>query len=158
MFSFCFMFFMLPLWHSLFMQVFSQSSPAIWWSITFCFQPASPIRCEIGVKLGGTRCNLIISRLDPWLRLHAAKKKKMVLREESSTREKSRSSDHKAIMWTATISAPELTIMVYDLNGLPLCHVRLLIAYTHLLTLVEILSFSLFLVKTLMFFTYTQNI
>ncbi|CAN4115175.1 unnamed protein product [Withania somnifera] len=83
--------------------------------------PASPIRCEIGVKLGGTQCNLIITRLQPWLRLHASKKKKMVLREESSTREKSRSPDDKAIMWTTTISAPELTIMVYDLNGLPLC-------------------------------------
>ncbi|XP_016551186.1 protein SABRE isoform X3 [Capsicum annuum] len=98
------------------------SKLAIIASVYIPLEPASPIRCEIGVKLGGTRCNLIISRLDPWLRLHAAKKKKMVLREESSTREKSRSSDHKAIMWTATISAPELTIMVYDLNGLPLCH------------------------------------
>ncbi|MCD9641027.1 hypothetical protein HAX54_026841 [Datura stramonium] len=85
-------------------------------------EPASLIRCEIGVKLGGTWCNLIITRLDPWLRLHASKKKKMVLREESSTREKSRSYDHKAIMWTSSISAPELTITVYDLNGLPLCH------------------------------------
>ncbi|KAK4354747.1 hypothetical protein RND71_026941 [Anisodus tanguticus] len=84
-------------------------------------EPASPIRCEIGVKLGGTRCNLIITRFEPWLRLHASKKKKMVLREESSTREKPKSSDHKAIMWTFTISAPELTIMVSDLNGLPLC-------------------------------------
>lgn len=93
-------------------------------SLRFFFQPASPIRCEIGVKLRGTRCNLIITRLNPWLRLHASKKKKMVLREASSTREKSRSSDHKDIIWTSTISVPELTIMVYDLNGLPLCHVR----------------------------------
>ncbi|CAN4095292.1 unnamed protein product [Withania somnifera] len=90
-------------------------------SVYIPLELASPIRCEIGVKLGGTGCNLIITRLHPWLRLHASKKKKMVLREESSTREKSRSSDHKAIMWTSTISAPELTIMVYDLNGLPLC-------------------------------------
>ncbi|XP_060173320.1 protein SABRE-like [Lycium barbarum] len=84
-------------------------------------EPTSPIRCETGVKLGGTRCNLMITRLQPWLRLHASKKKKMVLKEESSTREKPRTSDHKAIMWTFTISAPELTIMVYDLNCLPLC-------------------------------------
>lgn len=104
----------------------SISSPVIWSFITFCFQPASPIRCEIGVKLGGTRCNLIITRLNPWLRLNASKKKKMVLKEESPAREKSRPSDHKAIIWTSTISAPELTIMVYDLNGLPLCHVRVL--------------------------------
>ncbi|KAK6773169.1 hypothetical protein RDI58_028407 [Solanum bulbocastanum] len=91
-------------------------------SIYIPVEPASPIRCEIGVKLGGTRCNLIITRLNPWLRLNASKKKKMVLKEESSAREKSRSSDHKAIIWTSTISAPELTIMVYDLNGLPMCH------------------------------------
>ncbi|XP_016474797.2 protein SABRE-like isoform X2 [Nicotiana tabacum] len=91
-------------------------------SVYIPLEPSSPIRSEIGVKLGGTRCNLIITRLNPWMRLHASKKKKMVLREESSTREKPKSSDHKAIMWTATISAPEMTIMVYDLNGLPLCH------------------------------------
>ncbi|XP_019225448.1 PREDICTED: protein SABRE-like [Nicotiana attenuata] len=91
-------------------------------SVYIPLEPASPIRSEIGVKLGGTRCNLIITRLNPWMRLHASKKKKMVLREESSTREKTKSSDHKAIMWTATISAPEMSIMVYDLNGLPLCH------------------------------------
>ncbi|XP_015060204.1 protein SABRE-like [Solanum pennellii] len=91
-------------------------------SVYLPVEPASPIRCEIGVKLGGTRCNLIITRLNPWLRLNASKKKKMVLKEESPAREKSRPSDHKAIIWTSTISAPELTIMVYDLNGLPLCH------------------------------------
>lgn len=138
------------------------SSPAIWSYITFYFQPASPIRSEIGVKLGGTRCNLIITRLNPWMRLHASKKKKMVLREESSTREKPKSSDHKAIMWTATISAPEMTIMVYDLNGLPFCHVRLLISYGHLWLLFETLSLtwnsSLYSFSNLLCLYFTQNI
>lgn len=90
----------------------------------FALQPASPIRSEVDVKLGGTQCNLVITRLHPWMQLHALRKRKMVLRGESSTREKSHSSDHKAFMWTSTISAPEMTVVLYDLDGSPLYHVR----------------------------------
>ncbi|KAK4352296.1 hypothetical protein RND71_027814 [Anisodus tanguticus] len=84
------------------------------------FNPASPIRSEVDVKLGGTQCNLVMTRLHPWMHLLALRKKKMVLRGESTTSERSHSSDHKAFMWTSTISAPEMTIVLYDLNGSPL--------------------------------------
>lgn len=66
----------------------------------------------------------------------------MVLRGESSTREKSHSSDHKAFMWTSTISAPEMTVVLYDLDGSPLYHVRPF----------EIRSTSFTLVKGIFFF------
>ncbi|GMN40176.1 hypothetical protein TIFTF001_009410 [Ficus carica] len=72
-------------------------------------QPSSPIRAEVDVKLGGTQCNIIISRLQPWLRFHFSKKKRMVLREEVSATAKAPGSDVKAIMWTCTLSAPEMT-------------------------------------------------
>ncbi|XP_024023425.1 protein SABRE isoform X2 [Morus notabilis] len=85
-------------------------------------QPSSPIRAEVDVKLGGTQCNLIISRLKPWLRFHFSKKKRMVLRDEVSATEKAPVSDVKPIMWTCTLSAPEMTIILYSLNGLPLYH------------------------------------
>nr|XP_009795849.1 PREDICTED: uncharacterized protein LOC104242493 isoform X2 [Nicotiana sylvestris] len=91
-------------------------------SVYIPLQPASPIRSEVDVKLGGTQCNLVITRLHPWMQLHALRKRKMVLRGESSTREKSHSSDHKAFMWTSTISAPEMTVVLYDLDGSPLYH------------------------------------
>nr|XP_048331916.1 protein SABRE isoform X1 [Ziziphus jujuba var. spinosa] len=85
-------------------------------------QPSLTVRAEVDVKLGGTQCNIILSRLKPWLRLHFSKKKKMVLREESSTVEKPPSNDTKAIMWTCTVSAPEMTIVLYGVSGLPLYH------------------------------------
>ncbi|KAM3342335.1 hypothetical protein P3S68_027301 [Capsicum galapagoense] len=85
-------------------------------------QPASPIRSEVDVKLGGTQCNVVMTRLHPWMRVLALRKKKMVLRGESTTSERSHSSDHKAFMWTSTISAPEMTVVLYDLNGSPLYH------------------------------------
>ena len=86
------------------------------------FQPASPIRVEVDLKLGGTRCNIIISRLKPWLRLHSSKKKKMVLKKEKPS-EKPKSSESKAITWTCTVSAPEMTIVLYSTSGSPLYHV-----------------------------------
>ncbi|KAL6012637.1 hypothetical protein ACLOJK_003126 [Asimina triloba] len=82
----------------------------------------APIRAETDIKLGGTQCNIIMSRLKPWMQLHMSKKKKMVLREETPSFEKSQSSDLKTIMWTCTFSAPEMTIVLYSLNGSPLYH------------------------------------
>ncbi|KAF5739794.1 Golgi-body localization protein domain isoform 1 [Tripterygium wilfordii] len=91
-------------------------------SVYIPIQPTSPTRAEIDVKLGGTQCNIIMSRLKPWLHLHSSKKKKMVLRSETSTPERRPSTEFKAIMWTCTVSAPEMTIMLYSISGLPLYH------------------------------------
>ncbi|GAB4839472.1 hypothetical protein Ancab_028995 [Ancistrocladus abbreviatus] len=85
-------------------------------------QSTSTIRAEIDVKLGGTQCNVILSRLTPWLHLHFAKKKRMVLKEESSNQDRPKSTGFKAIMWTCTFSAPEMTIMLYSMSGSPLFH------------------------------------
>lgn len=89
-------------------------------SVYIPIQPISPVRAEVDVKLGGTQCNIIMSRLKPWLRLHHSKKKKMVLREETSTPVRSPTTESKVIMWTCTVSAPEMTIVLYSINGLPL--------------------------------------
>lgn len=94
---------------------------------TFSFQPVLPIRAEVDVKLGGTQCNLFISRLQPWLRLHFLRKKKLVLQEKTHTLEKTKAADMKAIMWTGTVSAPEMTVMLYGIEDLPLYHVSNLI-------------------------------
>ncbi|KAJ0254517.1 Protein SABRE [Hirschfeldia incana] len=85
-------------------------------------QPVLPIRAEVDIKLGGTRCNLFISRLQPWLRLHFLKKKKLVLQGPIHTLGKSKAADTKAIMWTGTVSAPEMTVMLYGTDGLPMYH------------------------------------
>ncbi|XP_065880968.1 protein SABRE isoform X2 [Euphorbia lathyris] len=84
-------------------------------------QPTSPVRAEIDVKLGGTKCNIIMSRLKPWLQMHYSKKKKLVLREEAPVT-KPKSTESKAIMWTCTVSAPEMTVVLYSINGSPLYH------------------------------------
>ncbi|KAJ1424736.1 FMP27, GFWDK domain [Sesbania bispinosa] len=49
----------------------------------------------------------------------------MVLREEASVVVKPQSSDSKTIMWTCNVSAPEMTIVLYDMVGSPLYHQRL---------------------------------
>ncbi|KAK6940268.1 FMP27, GFWDK domain [Dillenia turbinata] len=85
-------------------------------------QPTSPVRAEIDVKLGGTRCNIIMSRLKPWMNWHLSQKKGMVLKEESSNLEKWQPTTFKAIMWTCTVSAPEMTVVLYRVDGLPLYH------------------------------------
>uniref|UniRef100_A0A0D9VU36 FMP27/BLTP2/Hobbit GFWDK motif-containing RBG unit domain-containing protein n=1 Tax=Leersia perrieri TaxID=77586 RepID=A0A0D9VU36_9ORYZ len=50
-------------------------------------QSTSPIRAEAGIKISGSQCNLIISRIKPLIPLNSAQKKPLVLRE-SSTQEK----------------------------------------------------------------------
>ncbi|CAI0545806.1 unnamed protein product [Linum tenue] len=93
--------------------------------VTFIYvpkEPNSPIRAEIDVKLGGTQCNIIASRLKPWLHLQNSKKKKLVLREEVPSPPKPQSTESKAIMWTCTVSAPEMTLLLYSVNDLPLYH------------------------------------
>ncbi|XP_039049976.1 protein SABRE isoform X2 [Hibiscus syriacus] len=93
-----------------------QSGPVQSW------QPVSPVRAEVDVKLGGTQCNIIMSRLKPWLRLQSSRKNGMILQEETSTLEKPQSTESKAIMWTCTVSAPEMMIVLYSISGVPLYH------------------------------------
>lgn len=89
----------------------------------FGFQPTSTIRAEIDIKLGGTQCNIIMSRLKPWLGLHLSKKKRMVLQEETSKTERRQLTEPRVVMWTCTVSAPEMTILLYSISGSPLYHV-----------------------------------
>ncbi|XP_042024224.1 protein SABRE-like isoform X2 [Salvia splendens] len=85
-------------------------------------QPNGPIRSEIDVKLGGTQCNLLLNRLEPWMSISLPKKQKKEVLEKSPAKEKSHSSGQKTIMWTCTLSAPEMTVVLYNLSGCPLYH------------------------------------
>ncbi|KAL5074890.1 hypothetical protein RYX36_013874 [Vicia faba] len=85
-------------------------------------QPISPVRAETEIKLGGTQCNIMMSQLKPWLFLHLSKKKKVVLREEASVVAKPQSTDGEIIMWTCNVSAPEMTIVLFDMVGSPVYH------------------------------------
>lgn len=89
----------------------------------YLFQPLLPVRAEVDAKLGGTQCNLIVSRLMPWMRLRLSNKKRMALGKENSHLEKSQTRDIKPVMWTCTVSAPEMTIVLYSPNGSALYHV-----------------------------------
>ncbi|XP_024963466.1 protein SABRE isoform X2 [Cynara cardunculus var. scolymus] len=91
-------------------------------SVYIPLQPTSPIRSEIDIKLGGTQCNLIMGRLKPLMKLRSSNKKKMVLQDENSNPVTVKSSGSKAIMWTCTVSAPEMTIVLFNLSGLPIYH------------------------------------
>ncbi|KAK1292598.1 hypothetical protein QJS10_CPB17g02481 [Acorus calamus] len=91
-------------------------------SVDVPMQPAVPIRAEIDVKLGGTQCNIIPSRLIPWVCLGLSRKKHMVLRDEHS-HGMSETTSSKEIMWTCNVSAPEMTVVLYSLSGLSIYHV-----------------------------------
>lgn len=85
-------------------------------------QMSSSIRAEIDIKLGGTQCNIRMSRLRPWMRLYNSRKRKMVLQEESPNLERPQNTEFKPILWTCTVSAPEMTTVLYSVSGLPLYH------------------------------------
>ncbi|XP_017701995.3 protein SABRE-like isoform X2 [Phoenix dactylifera] len=93
---------------------------AVMASIDIPMQPPLPIGTEIHVKLGGSQCNIITSRLKPLISLHLAKKKRMVLHEETSQQESSPADNTKAIIWTCTVSTPQMAIMLYSVDELPL--------------------------------------
>ncbi|KAF7830032.1 protein SABRE isoform X1 [Senna tora] len=93
--------------------------------VSFVFvpmQPTSPVRAETEIKLGGTQCNIIMSRLQPWLLLQLSKNNKMVLQEKAPDVIKPQSTDNKTIMWTCNVSAPEMTIVLFSMAGSPLYH------------------------------------
>jgi glucose-6-phosphate-specific signal transduction histidine kinase len=87
-------------------------------------QSISLLRAEIEIKLGRSQCNIILSRLKPWLLIHSSKKKKVVLREEASVA-KPKSNDNKTITWTCKFSTPEMTIMLYNMAGFPVYRVSI---------------------------------
>ncbi|VFQ99015.1 unnamed protein product [Cuscuta campestris] len=98
-------------------------------SIYIPTEPTLPVRAEIDIKLGGLQYNLIITKLTPWMRLHFLKKKKVVHRVGGSTSEKPKSSGYKSIIWACTCTAPEMTIVIYDLSSSPLYHGCLLLLH-----------------------------
>lgn len=91
-------------------------------SLDVSLDPLLPIRAEIDAKLGGTQCNLMLSRLMPWMRLHSSRTKGMKLSKANSHQEISHTKEIKPIMWTCTVSAPEMTLMLYSPSGLVLYH------------------------------------
>ncbi|KAL9665175.1 hypothetical protein QQ045_020586 [Rhodiola kirilowii] len=83
-------------------------------------QTASPVRAEIDIKMGGTQCNLLMSRLKPWINIWLLKSKTSVHHDFKV--KKPQASGAKVILWTCTASAPEMTIILYSLSGVPLYH------------------------------------
>lgn len=104
-------------------------------------QEMAPVRVEVDVKFGGIQCNLMISRLAPLLSLCPAKKTKPPVPQEesisstlSTCQGDTEDSEQKAkpIIWNATGSAPEITIILFSTNDSSLFRVKFLI-FTSLL-------------------------
>ncbi|KAK3151633.1 hypothetical protein QOZ80_3AG0248430 [Eleusine coracana subsp. coracana] len=83
-------------------------------------EPAKPIQADVDVKISGVQCNLIISRIKPLIRVNSDKKKPLVLRE--SPQQEKAPKEKLALVWACTLSVPELTIVLYSLDDLPLYH------------------------------------
>lgn len=66
------------------------------------------------------------------MQLKTSKKKNVVILEETPKApipERAQSVESKAIMWTCTLSCPEITIVLYNLNGLAVYHVSCLLNF-----------------------------
>lgn len=90
-------------------------------------QPAKPIQAEVDVKISGVQCNLIISRIKPLIRVNSDKKKPVVLRENAQQEKAPK--EKIALVWACTLSVPELTIVLYGLDDLPLYNVSTLLCF-----------------------------
>lgn len=82
-----------------------------------------PIRAGVDIKVGGTRCDLIMSKLQPWLQLHGG------THGGTHTLEQSKAADIETIMWRGTVSTPDMTVILYGLDDLPMYHVSNLIQH-----------------------------
>lgn len=85
-----------------------------------------PVRVEVDIKLGGTQCNLLTKRLKPWMDLyftHKLKKKGSGIQSgDKPYVTRPHGADYKVIIWECTVSAPETTVILYNLNDLPVYH------------------------------------
>ncbi|KAG8063345.1 hypothetical protein GUJ93_ZPchr0003g18208 [Zizania palustris] len=88
-------------------------------------QSTLPIRAEAGIKISNGQCNLIISRIKPLIPPNNSAQKKPLVLHESSTQEKA-PKEKLALDLVFTLSAPELTIVIYSLDDVPLYHCCLL--------------------------------
>jgi len=85
------------------------------------------VRAETQIKIGRSQCNIVMSRIKPWLLLKPPpNKKKMVIKEEAPVAKPKSTDDSKAIVWTCNLSASDLTIMLFSMAGSPLYHVSIL--------------------------------
>ncbi|WVY91260.1 hypothetical protein V8G54_036774, partial [Vigna mungo] len=84
------------------------------------------IRAETEIKIGRSQCNIVMSRIKPWLLLKPpSKQKKLVIREEPSVAKPKSTDDSKTIVWTCNLSTSEFTIMLFNMAGSPLYNVCL---------------------------------
>lgn len=85
-----------------------------------------PVRAEVDIKLGGTQCNLHTKRLKPFMDLYFSHKLKNkgsgIQSGDKRHVTKPHGADYKVIMWECTVSAPETTVVLYNLNDLPVYH------------------------------------
>lgn len=82
---------------------------------TFFFQPVLPIRVEVEIKLEGSCCNLLILMQLSWLSI---RKRNLVLQERTHTQEKLKPADKKDITYRCKVLTPEMTVTMYDIDGL----------------------------------------
>ncbi|KOM47515.1 hypothetical protein LR48_Vigan07g121900 [Vigna angularis] len=84
------------------------------------------IRAETEIKIGRSQCNIVMSRIKPWLLLKPpSKQKKLVIREEPSVAKPKSTDDSKTIVWTCNLSTSEFTIMLFNMAASPLYNVCL---------------------------------
>jgi hypothetical protein len=74
------------------------------------------LQAEVDLKLGGAQCTLLPKKFERWLDLvHDIKAKH---RSSSPSQNRQAKVSKKRIKWTSTISAPEMGVSVYDLDGI----------------------------------------
>ncbi|KAJ7565154.1 hypothetical protein O6H91_02G050400 [Diphasiastrum complanatum] len=97
--------------------------------LEFPAPPNSLYRAEVDVRLGGTQCNVLTNRFEKWMQLNIFKTPKKEtsnadsLRHALKKKRKSNQNIGQLFCWVCSVSAPEMTVVVYSLDGLALFHV-----------------------------------
>jgi hypothetical protein len=105
-------------------------------SLEFPAETRRPLQAQIDVKLGGTQCNLLTASLDCWLKfaLRVMKKNSNLRHEHHPATEarspsmptppkRTKSSTKRKISWGCTLSAPDMLLTAYSLDGMALYNV-----------------------------------
>jgi len=104
-------------------------------------QTSKPVQVQADVELGGTQCNLMTACLDCWLKLAMRVLKNpsnQALAENPIPRPVTLKKERRKLIWGCTFSAPDLTLLAYSLDGMPLYNV----GFSYFLTFLRMLKES----------------
>ncbi|KAG0631787.1 hypothetical protein M758_1G279100 [Ceratodon purpureus] len=95
-------------------------------SLEFPAEASKPVQVQVEIELGGTQCNLMTASVDCWLKLAlrvTSKPSNVAGAEHPIPKPVTIKKPKRKLLWGCTFSAPDLTLVAYSLDGMPLYNV-----------------------------------